>query len=86
MSGNDRGLHYTKTSAKNPRTHHLEKKKERRNSFYVRTLAHTVLKDAFHVKAVGGTCFIVCASLQVIGELACSSVIDDTRVSCTYSI
>lgn len=49
-------------------------------------LVLTVLKDTLHIKAVGGTGFVVCASLQVIGELACSSIIDNARVSCTYSI
>lgn len=52
----------------------------------VRTRVLTVLEDTLHVKAVGGAGFVVCASLQVVGELACSSVIDDTWVSCAYSI
>lgn len=46
----------------------------------------TVLEDALHVEAVGSTGLVIRAPLQVVGQFASASVIDDTRVSCTDCI
>lgn len=46
----------------------------------------TVLKDPFHVEAVGGAGLVISAPLQVVGQFASTRVIDDARVSCTDSI
>lgn len=46
----------------------------------------TVLEDALHVEAVGRTGLVIRAPLQVVGQFASASVIDDTRVSCTDCI
>lgn len=52
----------------------------------VGTKTFTVLKDPFHVEAVGGAGLVIGAPLQVIRQFASTRVIDDTRVSCTDSI
>jgi predicted TIM-barrel enzyme len=40
----------------------------------------TILKDSFDVEAVGGTSFVVGASLEVGGQLASSGVVNYPRV------
>lgn len=46
----------------------------------------TVLEDALHVEAVGSAGLVIRAPLQVVGQFASASVIDDTGVSCTDCI
>lgn len=46
----------------------------------------TVLEDPLHIQPVCGTRLVVCAPLEVTGELPCSGVVDDPRVSGAYGI
>lgn len=46
----------------------------------------TVLKDPLHVQPVRGTRLVVCAPLQVAGELPRPGVVDDPWVGGTYGI
>lgn len=48
--------------------------------------AFTILEDPLHVEPIGGARLIVCAPLQVIGELPSPDVIDDPWVGGTYGI
>lgn len=48
--------------------------------------AFTVLEDPFHVEPIGGARLVVCAPLQVVGELPCPGIIDDPGVGGTYGI
>lgn len=48
--------------------------------------ALTVLKDPLHVQAVRGTRLVVCAPLQVAGELPRPGVVDDPRVGGTDGV
>ena len=46
----------------------------------------TILEDAFHVEAIGGTRFIIRASLQVVGQFPCTGVVDHAWVTLTNGI
>lgn len=48
--------------------------------------ALTVLKDPLHVQAIRGTRLVVCAPLQVAGELPSPGVVDDPRVGGTDGV
>lgn len=40
----------------------------------------TILKDSFHIEAVSGAGLVVCAALQVIGQLSGPRVINNSGV------